>query len=35
MDYGWTEWIHARIVCNEAEALIVYDPIFPSDPFAR
>jgi hypothetical protein len=34
-DLGWTEWIHARVVCNEAEALIVYDPVFPADPFAR
>jgi hypothetical protein len=23
------------IVHREAEALIVYDPIFPADPFAR
>ncbi len=34
LDYGWTEWIHARAVCDEAEALIVYDPVFPADPFA-
>jgi serine/threonine protein kinase/tetratricopeptide (TPR) repeat protein len=34
MNHGWTEWVHARIVCNEAEALIVYDPVFPADPFA-
>ena len=25
----------ATIVQNEAEALIVYDPIFPANPFAR
>jgi len=35
MDYGWTEWLHARILLDEAEALILYDPIFPADPFAR
>jgi WD40 repeat protein len=35
MDYGWTEWLQARILCNEAEGLIVYAPIFPADPFAR
>ena len=35
LDYGWTEWVLARLLCNEAEALIVYDPIFPADPFAR
>jgi tetratricopeptide (TPR) repeat protein len=35
MNYGWTEWLYARIVLNEAEALILYDPIFPADPFAR
>jgi tetratricopeptide (TPR) repeat protein len=35
MDYGWTEWVQATIIRNEAEALIVYDPIFPADPFAR
>ena len=35
MDYGWTEWVIATIVSREAEALIVYDPVFPADPFAR
>jgi tetratricopeptide (TPR) repeat protein len=35
LDYGWTEWVIATIVSSEAEALIVYDPIFPADPFAR
>ena len=35
MSYGWTEWVKATIVLHEAEALIVYDPIFPADPFAR
>jgi hypothetical protein len=31
----WTAWVSATIVRHEAEALIVYDPIFPADPFAR
>ena len=35
MSYGWTELVIATIVLREAEALIVYDPIFPADPFAR
>ena len=34
MNYGWTEWLDARILCDEAEALILYDPNFPADPFA-
>jgi hypothetical protein len=34
LDYGWTEWVIATLVLHEAEALIVYDPIFPADPFA-
>ena len=34
LNYGWTEWLHARIILDEAEALILYDPIFPADPFA-
>jgi hypothetical protein len=33
--WGWTEWVAATIVRNEAEALIVHDPVFPADPFAR
>jgi hypothetical protein len=35
MDYGWTEWLQARMLFSEAEALILYDPIFPAEPFAR
>ena len=34
LNYGWTEWLHARIVLDEAEALILDDPVFPADPFA-
>lgn len=29
------QWLQATIIHNEAEALIVYDPIFPADPFTR
>jgi len=35
MDYRWTERLIVTILRREAEALIVYDPIFPADPFAR
>ena len=35
LDYGWTEWVIATLVLREAEALIVYDPVFPADPFAQ
>jgi len=31
----WAAWVRATIVRNEAEALILYDPIFPANPFAR
>ena len=34
LDYGWTEWLQSNVLRNEAEALILYDPIFPADPFA-
>jgi hypothetical protein len=34
MDFGWTEWVTATLVHREAEALVVYDPVFPADPFA-
>jgi hypothetical protein len=34
MDYGWSEWVIATVVGREAEALILYDPLFPADPFA-
>jgi tetratricopeptide (TPR) repeat protein len=29
------EWYRHLVLLREAEALIVYDPIFPADPFAR
>ncbi len=35
MSFGWTEWVIATVVLCEAEGLIVYDPVFPADPFAR
>jgi hypothetical protein len=28
------DWYRHMILWREAEALIVYDPVFPSDPFA-
>jgi tetratricopeptide (TPR) repeat protein len=34
LDYGWTERLHAKIILDEAEALILYDPVFPANPFA-
>jgi hypothetical protein len=34
MDYGWTEWVIATVLSREAEALVLYDPSFPADPFA-
>ena len=33
-DYIWSD-VEIRVLLREAEALIVYDPIFPADPFAR
>jgi serine/threonine protein kinase/tetratricopeptide (TPR) repeat protein len=35
MDYGWTERVIATVLYRVAEALILYDPIFPADPFAQ
>jgi serine/threonine protein kinase/tetratricopeptide (TPR) repeat protein len=31
----WFDWLRLRILLSEAEGLILYDPIFPADPFAR
>ena len=31
---SWHGWLMNRIFRSEAEALIVFDPIFPTDPFA-
>ena len=33
-DSFWNE-LEVRLLCREAEATIRFDPIFPSDPFAR
>ena len=33
-DAFWDEW-EIHLLRDEAEALILYDPIFPADPFAR
>jgi hypothetical protein len=32
---GWQNLAIYEILHGEAEALIVFDPIFPADPFAR
>ncbi len=32
---GWHDWLICQIALREAEALILYDPVFPADPFAR
>jgi WD40 repeat protein/tetratricopeptide (TPR) repeat protein len=32
---AWADWLVCRIVGREAEAAVLYDPIFPDDPFAR
>jgi hypothetical protein len=31
----WNDWLRLQILLPEAEGLILYDPIFPADPFAR
>jgi tetratricopeptide (TPR) repeat protein len=31
----WQDWLIARVVYREAQARVVYDRIFPADPFAR
>jgi tetratricopeptide (TPR) repeat protein/tRNA A-37 threonylcarbamoyl transferase component Bud32 len=33
-DEFWNE-LEIRLLCSEAEAVILYDPIFPADPFAH
>ena len=33
-DRFWDE-LEIRLLRSEAEALIIYDPVFPADPFAR
>jgi len=30
-----TNWLPLQLLRREAEAVILYDPIFPADPFAR
>ena len=30
-----TDWLPTQLLRREAEALILYDPVFPADPFAR
>ena len=31
---AWYDWLICKILFREAEAAILYDPIFPADPFA-
>ena len=31
---GWHDWLIGQVALREAEALILYDPVFPADPFA-
>ena len=33
--HQWYDWLRLHILLPEAEGLILYDPIFPADPFAR
>jgi hypothetical protein len=30
-----TDWVEVLVLRGEAETLILYDPIFPVDPFAE
>jgi tetratricopeptide (TPR) repeat protein len=30
----WLDWVFDQVLYHEAEARLVYDPIFPADPFA-
>lgn len=32
---SWHDWVIVGLLRREAEATILYDPIFPADPFAR
>jgi hypothetical protein len=29
-----TDWLPLQLLLPEAEAVVVYDPVFPADPFA-
>ena len=29
------DWLPLQLLRREAEAVILYDPVFPADPFAR
>ena len=33
--FSWSDRLEIRMLRGEADALIVWDPIFPADPFAR
>jgi hypothetical protein len=30
-----TDWLPLQLLRREAEAVILYDPVFPADPFAH
>ncbi len=32
---SWPDWLICQIALREAEAVILYDAVFPADPFAR
>jgi hypothetical protein len=34
LGYDWHDWLVARTLFGEAEAQVIYDPIFPANPFA-
>jgi hypothetical protein len=29
------DWVALQLLRSEAEAVVLYDPVFPDDPFAR
>jgi hypothetical protein len=33
LPFCWWDWLRLHILLHEAEGLILYDPIFPADPF--
>jgi hypothetical protein len=35
VNFAATDWLPLQLLLREAEALILYDPVFPADPFAR
>jgi hypothetical protein len=33
--FAATDWLPLQVLRREAEAVILFDPVFPADPFAR